>query len=701
LFLLAYPIFVLASFGMGIRLLSLFKYEPSSKLVHFFLAIVLGYAFTGQLIFILGLLHLLYSWLIWILFIAVILLNGGIIVLFFREIRWSDTIESIRNANFYERAFFFMSIMVLLLHAFFSLAPQIHWDALSHHYLVPDYFLKKHAIIDFPDVIFSYYPSMIEMQYLAAMALGGEITANLIGNSHCIIFYIGFYALAIQFFKNWKIGIWGGLILLSTQNIHVHFEGGWNDIGVSLFIMTAVMTAIMFTKNEHRGLLFLSAIFMGAALSSKHYAWFPFFFTVGYLKLHMLVGKRNLVNAISITLKYLLIALLIPLLWYIRSYIYTGNPVYPFSVFGLFPTYDLPPFVLSSWVNTGFKRNILTFFAYPYYLILGKFWVPGLTGRFPYLLFLLPLSLVDLKIREIRASWYFIIWTLIVMYFVAPFETRYMLYILPFCACLVGFVVTYIRLKITIGKAMLLPVLFFAFIIPFSLNLKIFEHYFQDRTRVILKKEWRDQYLFRQSNNYVMLHWMNYHLPEDSLTLCLENKLYRLDKNFVTWYGMKVKYPETAVEAMEKNYAHHNTHMFLGEGGMAQAYILWHIYHLMPDENGYVEFRINDVLLNLLDEPIPQRKFWILSQLGIIRDMDRWGFEKSQRDGETWYRTKKDNLDKALANQAAIILVDIFKEMESKKWIELADDEAYDGLNMVFKFNYDKFFEDTSLNSQP
>jgi hypothetical protein len=555
---------------------------------------------------------------------------------------------------------------------------------MAHHYLVPDYFLKHHAVVDFPDVIFSYYPSIIEMIYLASMGIGGEQSANLTGWFHTVLMYISVFAIAVSLFKNFRYGIWASIILLSTQGIHMHFEGGWNDMGVSMFVVASLLVLFGNRKKDEMGSLILSAILMGAALASKHYAWIPFIFAIIYVFIDSMRLQKGFSRSAKLKVVFALVAFSMPLIWYIRSLILTGNPVYPFSVLGLFPTYHLPPFVETSWVNAGFSRSIVTFITYPIILMFGSGWIPELTGRLPYLLLLMPLSLVFIRIPEVKATWIFVVWTFIVMYFIAPFETRYMYYIIPFASILVALSIEVFRTRIKSSTSTIVFLLFIVFLVPFILNQSIFNHDFNDKLRVILKLEWKDKYLFRQSHDYKMLWWMNRNLPEDSKVLCLEQKLYRLDRDFVTWYGMKEKYPENAIEAWEKNYRHGNTHMYLGEGGMANAYILWHIYHLPADDKGYVTFRLEDVLLNLKDEPIPQG-FWILRK-AAKRNLLRAGFEITRKDGETFYKIERSRLDEALANHAALLLVDLFKDMLAKGWIIPLQD---DGLNMIFKFNYD------------
>src|SRR3990172_1133597 len=72
-------------------------------------------------------------------------------------------------------------IAMSLLRGFNALAPNISWDATSHHYLVPDIWLRSGLVSDIPSVIFSYYPSLTEIGIAGTMALGSDFLSNLYG----------------------------------------------------------------------------------------------------------------------------------------------------------------------------------------------------------------------------------------------------------------------------------------------------------------------------------------------------------------------------------------------------------------------------------------------------------------------------------------------------------------------------------------
>ncbi len=60
------------------------------------------------------------------------------------------------------------------------LTPQVSFDALHYHFAMPGAFLRAGAFVERPDIIQSYFPLGLEMDFVAAFWLGGETTANLL-----------------------------------------------------------------------------------------------------------------------------------------------------------------------------------------------------------------------------------------------------------------------------------------------------------------------------------------------------------------------------------------------------------------------------------------------------------------------------------------------------------------------------------------
>jgi hypothetical protein len=67
--------------------------------------------------------------------------------------------------------------LVLLLGA--SLAPQVTYDALHYHLTMPATILREGRFVERPDIIQSYFPLGLEMVFVPAMWLRGEVAANL------------------------------------------------------------------------------------------------------------------------------------------------------------------------------------------------------------------------------------------------------------------------------------------------------------------------------------------------------------------------------------------------------------------------------------------------------------------------------------------------------------------------------------------
>ena len=60
------------------------------------------------------------------------------------------------------------------------LTPQVSFDALHYHFAMPQAFLRAGGFVERPDIIQSYFPLGLEMDFVAAFWLGGETTANLL-----------------------------------------------------------------------------------------------------------------------------------------------------------------------------------------------------------------------------------------------------------------------------------------------------------------------------------------------------------------------------------------------------------------------------------------------------------------------------------------------------------------------------------------
>ncbi|MBI4092054.1 MAG: hypothetical protein HY427_02515, partial [Candidatus Levybacteria bacterium] len=203
-----------------------------------------------------------------------------------------------------------------------ALGPELAFDALWYHLTIPKLYIQEGEIFFIPGnlLYYSAMPKLIEMLYIPALALGGEVAAKLIHFSFGILTLFVLYKLSRLFLSKTF-----SLLVLAVfySNLVVAWQSttAYVDLGRTFFEVLALFFLVSYFKNKKDSTLTKSAVSIGLAISSKLLA-------IGSLLVFTVVLLLNSVR-ISRVIKFSLIAILIPSPWFIFSYISTGNPIYP------------------------------------------------------------------------------------------------------------------------------------------------------------------------------------------------------------------------------------------------------------------------------------------------------------------------------------------------------------------------------------
>jgi hypothetical protein len=219
-----------------------------------------------------------------------------------------------------------------------ALGPETSFDALWYHLTLPKLYLSYHKIFYIPGGLFYYslMPKLGEMLYVSALSFGNEIFAKLIHFFFGILSCIALFHLARK-----KLNKTFSLIavLIFYINLVVSWEStvAYVDLIRTFFEIMALLAWIEYMDTKKEKFFYSSAIFLGFAITTKLLAFgsLCIFLTLIIFyekqkKSLFFIGKR--------TFLYVFFSLLIPLPWFIFSYITSGNPVYPF----LTNTYPFP-----------------------------------------------------------------------------------------------------------------------------------------------------------------------------------------------------------------------------------------------------------------------------------------------------------------------------------------------------------------------
>lgn len=287
----------------------------------------LGLGLLGMLVFFMGMFGLLYApWMVALL--------AALIAFAWRELAGvvADIISGIRSVRKVKWNAEAVAVAVILpaiaLPALIrSLAPPLgdDWDSLAYHLAIPKLFLNAHSIhyIDFSS--HSNFPFIWEMLYTLGMSLGSVSLAKLFHFGAGVILIGAAYSLCRRYFSN-STGRLAALIVAGIPLLAWESTTAYIDLATALYSLLAVYALLNLTDERDNRWAIAAGLMAGLAAGTKLTALLMiavvFVWVISTGK-----WKTALIAAV--------LAVIIAAPWYVKSYAYTGNPVYPFA-YGVF-----------------------------------------------------------------------------------------------------------------------------------------------------------------------------------------------------------------------------------------------------------------------------------------------------------------------------------------------------------------------------
>jgi hypothetical protein len=218
----------------------------------------------------------------------------------------------------------------LLLTLLVALTPPLDWDGLFYHLTMPRLYIAQGRIAPVTDVPHQHFPGLMEMLYLAAMLLKGEVAAKLLHLGYMLLLAGAIYLVAQR-----HIGPgygWPAVVVYAAMPM-VPVLGSWayNDLALGFYQIVALYALLNWLQEKRFSWLILSALYCGLAMGLK-YTGFVCPLALVFLICWRLVRTRARWNVWGRTLLLFCgIALLVASPWYLRNWAFTGNPVYPFA----------------------------------------------------------------------------------------------------------------------------------------------------------------------------------------------------------------------------------------------------------------------------------------------------------------------------------------------------------------------------------
>jgi hypothetical protein len=418
-----------------------------------------------------------------------------------------------------------------------ALAPPTSKDALQYHLALPKAFAAAERLVVVAGTPPSFFPLGLEMNGLAAMlagrALSGRVGEAAFGATTC-----AFFVLALLFVHDWVAErasrAWAATAAALLATVPVAYEaasGASVDIALGLYVAIATRAATRWWETGDRGDLSMMSLALGFAAGTKVLA-LPAFAVLAVVVL--LAARRRGGGGVAVTAA-LGAGALVAAPWFVRTWIMTGSPLYPFFL-DLWPAsaegWDVSRSVMFRSFNAAFGggRDIVDFLVLPFRLSLfGAREVPTLYESAPGVAFFVaaPLVLWAMRRRALDRGTIVVAAVAAVMFVwwaSAAQVVRYLLIAMPLAAVIA------VRAAAALGVARA------TLLVPAGASLALLLAWFVTDAPMlsVVGAERRADYLSRRLDYYSYYRTINDALPPGARVWLINTRrdVYHLDRPF-------------------------------------------------------------------------------------------------------------------------------------------------------------------------
>jgi 4-amino-4-deoxy-L-arabinose transferase-like glycosyltransferase len=522
---------LLLAAGLGSKILRLISGFNWTNTEFFCLSITFGLGFLAYLIFGLGLIGLLQPihFLCLVIIIVIAIRNEfTFIVDRFTQLAGNISIEW-HKAGFGKRILVIIGSCIFLLTLLQSLTPPFNYDALMYHLQGPRLFLEAGRIMPIFENWLTFYPFTGEMINLFGLAFGSDIFARLIHFSSLILTTASTYSLAARLLP--RNG--GALSVAIFTGIPVLFLWGSqanNDLTLVLYQFLAVFLFLLWIQKRQTGLLVLSGIMLGLALGSKYLA----FSGLAILGMAIIIyywdnssKKLDLSKSFRDCAILCGTAILVASPWYLKNYLWTGNPIFPFYL----PNQFVDPVQLSLWTGYmgryGTGKQWFDYLLLPVNLFLRTgtfstwFGVIDIPSPLFVLVFLYPFTIRKFSNENKKALHFlaFITFMQFIVWAAGSQQTRFLFPIYPGLSILACCFLLWLCEKKPYGQKIVFSLNAIFLLISLIIVSAAFSSV--NPIKLLTERETNKEFLGRTLSDYPAMQFIQSRLPEESRVLML------------------------------------------------------------------------------------------------------------------------------------------------------------------------------------
>lgn len=416
--------------------------------------------------------------------------------------------------------------------------PETANDSLCYQLNIPKIFAKYHSTQPLFYDLNSYMPMLMQHLYTMALVLGSPALAKLFHWGTGILLFFAVFLMVFQRTQRKVLALFCALALWLTPTCINEVTSTYVDVALALFLFLSLWIFEEARRQKRNAVFLFGGIFLGFAVSVKLIAllWAAAF-AVLFFGAEILFSRRP--GILQRFFFVLLGGMLGCGFWFVRNWIFEGNPVFPYmdSWFG-----GQSLGMVGSYARVGLPKTVVSFFMMPWNITFlpdvfdRGFWIG------PFYLLSMPLALWGaFKNNEARFGVLFVLLFMTLWFFVVQ-NVRFLFPVLPVYILFVAIGYT----NANLGSFWLRGVKVAAGGLVLSLFLLAVYHYRLPLKAMISRWSY-DQYLENVERSYPVARWVNRNLPPDALIFNAEEiRQFYFERDMVReiWFRSRTHYDE-------------------------------------------------------------------------------------------------------------------------------------------------------------
>lgn len=236
-----------------------------------------------------------------------------------------NQLEQLIPANGIPRWIALLSLSIAVLNLPYAFNEPIQFDTLVYHLTLPEEYLRAGRLVFVPEIMFWGMPQLTEMLYLLAIALGGPPAALTFSWILSLVTLLGMIRWLTQRFGQTAAWV-GGASMMAGFTISGSISWGYVEWMLILYGLCWLISLEEWVSTRRESWIWLAAGLAGMSLGIKYTAGL-----LALIQVLLVAGwkEQQLQDRFRLTLGGGLIIVLVSSPWWIKNFLFTGNPFYP------------------------------------------------------------------------------------------------------------------------------------------------------------------------------------------------------------------------------------------------------------------------------------------------------------------------------------------------------------------------------------